>query len=176
MCASTRRGPKERAWDVLVGVLSDTHDRVPLIAMALDLFAERGVGAIVHAGDICSPFAAKALKAAEERCPLHVILGNNEGEMAGLKGVLPQLCQGPMRLELDGRKILVHHFDRWCEPADVAWADVVVTGHTHEVVNEMRDGALFLNPGECCGWVNGRCTVAVLDTAGPKAEIVALAP
>lgn len=161
---------------MLVGVLSDTHDRVPLIAKALDLFAERGVEAVVHAGDICSPFAAKALKAAEARCPLHVILGNNEGEMAGLKSVLPQLSKGPLRLELDGCRVLVHHFDEWCEPQDVAWARVVVTGHTHEVVNEIRDGRLFLNPGECCGWVNGRCTVALLDTSGPKAEIIELVP
>lgn len=161
---------------MLVGVLSDTHDRVPLITKALDLFAERGVGAVVHAGDICSPFAAKALKAAEDRCPLHVILGNNEGEIDGLTAILPQLCRGPIRLELEGRKILVHHFTKWCDADDVAWADVVITGHTHEVVNESRDGRLFLNPGECCGWVSGRCSVAVLDTTGPEAEIIDLIP
>jgi len=161
---------------MLVGVLSDTHDRVPLIAEALALFAGRGVGAVVHAGDICSPFAAKALRAVADRCPLHVIFGNNEGETAGLMTILPQLRRGPLRLELDGRKVLVHHFDEWCESADVDWAGVVVTGHTHEVVNEVRDDRLFLNPGECCGWVNGRCTVALLNTAGPDAEIVDLTP
>lgn len=161
---------------MLVGVLSDTHDRVPLITRALDLFAERGVETVVHAGDICSPFAAKAIKVAEQRCPLHVIFGNNEGEVAGLKAILPQLDRGPLRLELDGCNVLVHHFEKWCEPQDLAWADVVVTGHTHEVVNVERDGTLFLNPGECCGWVNGRCTVALLDTAGPTAEIIELTP
>ncbi len=161
---------------MLVGVLSDTHDRLPLMAKALDLFAQRGVGAVIHAGDLCSPFAAKALKQAEARAPLHVIFGNNEGEVAGLTAVLPQLRRGPLRLDLDGRNVLVHHFDKWCDPADVEWADIVVTGHTHEVVNEVRRGRLFLNPGECCGWVNNRCTVALLDLAGPKAEIVELTP
>jgi len=161
---------------MLIGVLSDTHDRVPLIAKALDLFTERRVEVVVHAGDLCSPFAAKALKAVEDRCPLHVIFGNNEGEMAGLTAVLPQLQRGPLRLEFGGRRILVHHFEKWCEPEDVSWAEVVITGHTHEVVNETRDGRLFLNPGECCGWVNGRCTVAILDTTEPKAEIAELKP
>jgi putative phosphoesterase len=161
---------------MIIGVLSDTHDRVPLITAALDLFARRGTESIIHAGDICSPFAAKALKLAEQRGPLYVLFGNNEGETAGLKSILPQLQRGPLRLELDGTRILVHHFEKWCDPQDVSWADVVITGHTHEVVNEVRDGKLFLNPGECCGWVNGRCTVAILDTNGPGAEIVELAP
>jgi uncharacterized protein len=161
---------------MLIGVLSDTHDRVPLIAKALDLFAEHKVKAVIHAGDIVSPFAAKALKAAESRCDLHVIYGNNEGESAGLASILPQISRGPLRLELDGCKVLVHHFDKWCDPGDVNWADVVITGHTHEIVNEIRDGRLFLNPGECCGWVNGRCTVALLDTDGPSARIIELEP
>lgn len=47
---------------------------------------------------------------------------------------------------------------------------VVITGHTHEVVNETRDGTLLLNPGECCGWVTDRCTAAVLDMDSLKAE------
>lgn len=161
---------------MLVGVLSDTHDRVPLIAQALDLFAKRGVRAVIHAGDICSPFAAKALKTVEDGCPLHVVFGNNEGEIDGLKSILPQLDRGPLRVELDGRKILVHHFEKWCKPVDLDWADVVITGHTHEVVNAVRDGKLFLNPGECCGWVNNRCSIALLDTAGPEAEIINLTP
>lgn len=159
---------------MLIGVISDTHDRMPKIDEALALFKGRDVQAVIHAGDICSPFAAKALKAVEDHCPLHVILGNNEGEQAGLKGVLPQLDTGPLKLELDARKILVHHFDEWCEPDDIHWADIVISGHTHEIVNEVRDGTLFLNPGECCGWVNGRCSVALLDTQGPSVEIVDL--
>ena len=49
---------------------------------------------------------------------------------------------------------------------------VVITGHTHQVVNETKSNTLFLNPGECCGWVNDLCTVAILDLDTLKAEIV----
>ena len=31
---------------------------------------------------------------------------------------------------------------------------------------------LFLNPGECCGWVHGKCTAAILDTEALAAEII----
>ena len=127
-----------------------------------------------HAGDLVAPFAAKMLAGFER--PVHVIYGNNDGERPGLAAMLPQIQDGPLHLDVAGRRILVHHFIDWCAPEDLARADVVVTGHTHEVVNDLRDGTLFLNPGECCGWVNGRCTAALLDPTGPAAEIIELTP
>ncbi len=155
-----------------IGVLSDSHDRLPAMNAALDEFRRRGVEAIIHAGDLVAPFAARRLQAWTG--PLYVTYGNNDGERKGLKGVLNQIQDGPMQVTLAGRRVLVHHYVDWCAPSDIAWADVVVTGHTHEIVNEIRDGKLYLNPGECCGWVSGRCTVAVLDTDRPSAEIVEL--
>ena len=69
----------------------------------------------------------------------------------------------------------MHHFADWLQPADLEGADVIITGHTHEIVNETRDGVLHLNPGEACGWLTDRCTVALLDTDALAAEIVELA-
>lgn len=158
---------------MLVGVIADTHDRLPLIDAALAVFAERRVEAVIHPGDFVAPFAVRRLL--NFNGPLYVTYGNNDGERGGLRGLLPQLQDGPLLIELGGRTILVHHFIDWCTPADLARAEVVVTGHTHEVVNRVEDGKLFLNPGECCGWVTGRPTVAILDTAGPSAEICELA-
>jgi len=158
---------------VLVGVLSDTHDRLPMIDAALALFALRRVEAVIHAGDLVAPFAARRLL--RYAGPLHVTYGNNDGERAGLKQLLPQIQDGPLFVTLGGRTVLVHHFVDWCQPADLSQADIIVTGHTHEVVNRFEPGNLFLNPGECCGWVTGRCTVAILDTDGPSAEVCELA-
>jgi putative phosphoesterase len=64
----------------------------------------------------------------------------------------------------------------WCPTELVTRADAVLTGHTHEVRNERKDGKLFLNPGECCGWITGRCTVAILDTDRLSAEVCDLTP
>lgn len=157
-----------------IGVIADTHDRLPTARRAVAMFKRMNVGAILHAGDYVAPFAAKLFAPPElpERIPLYCVYGNNDGERAGLKGMLPQLEDGPMRIELGGRVIVMHHFVDWLDAGALRGAEVVVTGHTHEVVNETRDGVLYLNPGECCGWVNDRCTVAVLDTDGPTAEII----
>ena len=157
---------------MLIGVLSDTHDRLPMIDAALALFARHGVKAMIHAGDFVAPFAVRPLLAFNG--PIHATFGNNDGERKGLKNLLPQLVDGPLHVELGGRSILVHHFVDWCDPADVERAEVIITGHTHEVVNRVDDGKLFLNPGECCGWVTGRCTVAILDTDGLSAEVCEL--
>ncbi|HEY3242524.1 MAG TPA: metallophosphoesterase [Phycisphaerae bacterium] len=157
---------------MLIGVISDTHDRLPMIDRALDLFVRRGVAAVIHPGDIVAPFAAKRLLA--WKGPLHLTYGNNDGERAGLKKLLPQIQEGPLWVDLAGKRILVHHFIDWCRPEDVATADIVITGHTHEVTTHYEGRKLLLNPGECCGWVTGRCTVALLDTDGPAAEICEL--
>jgi len=159
---------------MLIGVMSDTHDRLPLIDAALGLFSARQVDAVIHAGDFVAPFAVRRLL--RYTGPLYVTYGNNDGERAGLKTLLAQIQDGPLWVELAGRRILVHHFIDWCGPADIERAEVVITGHTHEVVNRFVGAKLFLNPGECCGWVTGRCTVALLDTEGPSAEVCELNP
>ena len=154
---------------MLVGVMADTHDRLDMIDAALSLFARRGVEALVHPGDFVAPFAMRRLLAFDT--PLYATYGNNDGERKGLKDLFPPLQDGPLFVELDGRTVLVHHYIGWCTQEDLQRAEIVVTGHTHEVVNRMEHGKLFVNPGECCGWVTGRCTVAILDTVGPSAEI-----
>ncbi len=159
---------------MLIGVIADTHDRLPQIDAALSLFARRKVEAVIHPGDFVAPFAVRRLLSYDG--PLHVTYGNNDGERAGLKELMPQVQDGPLFVELGGRTILVHHYIDWCKPADVERADIIITGHTHEVVNRFENGRLFLNAGECCGWVSGRCTVAILDTAGPSAEVCELEP
>lgn len=161
-----------------IGVISDSHDRLPTLQRAVSLFRRLRVDAVLHAGDLVAPFAAKLLtpEGGLGDLPLHVVYGNNDGEKAGLKKVLPGIVDGPLRVTLGGKKIVMAHFVDWLKPGDVNGADVVVTGHTHEIVNESKDGKLYLNPGECCGWVTGRCTVAMLDLSAMKAEVVEVHP
>jgi len=160
---------------MLVGVISDTHDRLPAFVNAMRLFEDRKVQAILHAGDYVAPFAAKLIAPAATSLPVHCIYGNNDGERAGLKKTLPQIIDGPLKITLAGRKIVMHHFIDWLTQADIQDADVVITGHTHSVVNEMVDGRLMLNPGECCGWLTGRCTVALLNLQTLEAQVVEVA-
>ncbi|MFW6059183.1 MAG: metallophosphoesterase [Phycisphaeraceae bacterium] len=156
-----------------LGVLSDTHDRLPTFRRAVQLFKRLKVDAIFHAGDFVAPFAAKLIAPdALTGTPLYCIYGNNDGERTGLKKILPNLQDGPLRVQLGGKTIVMHHYLDWLSDADVQGADVVITGHDHTAHVEQRAGRLYLNPGECCGWVNDRCTVATLDLETMHAEII----
>jgi putative phosphoesterase len=154
-----------------VGIIADTHDNIPKIKKALAAFAARHCEALIHAGDIISPFAAKALRAA--KLPIHAIYGNNDGERKGLADLLPGICDGPRLLELDGKKILVAHSIAQVSESARAGVDLVIVGHTH-VAGLERTKPLVLNPGECGGWLYGRHSVAVLDTARLAIEEIPL--
>jgi len=157
---------------MLIGVISDTHDHLTTIDRAIDVFDQRSVHAMIHPGDLVAPFAARRLL--KYNGPIYVTYGNNDGEREGLRKILPQIADGPLKILMGGKKILVHHFIEWCSQSDIDEADIVITGHTHDVVNEEQNGTLLLNPGECCGWVNDRATVGLLDTEAMSMEIVEL--
>ncbi|MFP4144006.1 MAG: metallophosphoesterase [Phycisphaeraceae bacterium] len=155
-----------------LGVISDTHDRLPTFARALERFQENQVEAIFHAGDLVAPFAAKLIAKDQIDVPVYCIYGNNDGERAGLKKVLPQIQDGPLSVRLGGRRIVMHHALDWLSQTDIAPADIVISGHNHEVSSRIIDEKLYLNPGECCGWLTGRCTAAILHVENLQTEIL----
>jgi uncharacterized protein len=159
-----------------IALMSDSHDRLPALRAAVSRLKELGAEQVVHAGDVIAPFAAKCLTPEHlgDR-PLHVIYGNNDGERAGLKKVLPQIADGPVRLELGGQRIAVAHYREWFAADDVAWADVLVSGHDHHAYIQADDGKLWINPGEVCGWLTGRCTFVMLDTDTTRTDLIDVA-
>jgi putative phosphoesterase len=50
--------------------------------------------------------------------------------------------------------------------------DVILYGHTHEVKIEHRFRSIIVNPGELCGYLTGKPTMAILDTETKKVEIL----
>lgn len=157
---------------MLIGIFSDSHDNLRQIERAIREFENRRVEAVLHAGDIVAPFAAKVI--ARLTVPVHVIYGNNDGEKVGLKNVLPQIQHGPLQLVLDEKAVAMAHDLSQIPAVMKDRADVLVAGHTHEAVVREEDGKLVINPGECGGWLKGRSTVAILDTRIMKATIVDL--
>jgi len=165
---------------MLIGVLSDTHDNLPMVRKAVRFFAEAGVEALLHAGDFVAPFALKVVLTFEPPSPreglrrpggpVYAVFGNNDGERAGLSKLLPDLTAGARRITLGERTIVLVHDEAALADADREDADVIVVGHTHDA--EVRAGKpLVVNPGECAGWIKGRCTVATLDTETLEATI-----
>ena len=152
-----------------IGVFGDTHDNLVAIDKALALFEDEDVEAIIHTGDFCSPFALKLI-VERIRVPLVGVYGNNDGERHGLARLCPDLCVGPRRAELGGRKLCLIHDAARLRHEDEMAADIVISGHTHAPVCRVNQGRLYLNPGECCGWLTGVGRASVLDTEAMTAH------
>lgn len=159
---------------MLLGVISDTHDRTPVIKQAVTLFNERKVAAVLHCGDFVAPFALNPFK--ELKCPFYAVFGNNDGEREGLTKVFEangwSLNGRPWSFELSGYKISILH-----EPAPIKnlveqrAQDLIVYGHTHEPYFEKKEKTMVVNPGEACGWVKGICSIALVDMAKQECVI-----
>ncbi|MBL7141039.1 MAG: metallophosphoesterase [Planctomycetes bacterium] len=152
-----------------IGAISDTHDNLVAVAAAVRFFEDQGVETILHAGDYCAPFALKRLL--QTRIPVQGVFGNCDGEREGLTQLLPSLTRGPRHLELGGKKICLIHDRARLAHEDFEASDILVFGHTHQAEVRREEGRLVVNPGECAGWLTGRCTVAVIDTDTLSADI-----
>ena len=157
----------------MIGVMADTHDHRTMTRRAVRIFSDRRVTLVIHAGDFVAPFTAWDL--ADLGCPLVGVFGNNDGDRAALQKAFAgfaTLHDPPHRLSVAGRRVVVAH-ERDAAEAASEGADVLIYGHSHraEVIEE---SPLRLNPGETCGWVTGRSSVALLDPGSLTVAIVDL--
>lgn len=161
---------------MLVGIMSDTHDNLPAIEAAVQKLREKGVAVILHAGDIVAPFVVPIL--ARSGAKVFAVFGNNDGEKAALRKRFKEIgeLQGEVAVvDLGGKKAAVYHGS---EPviADALTGcgqyDIVALGHSHTPLIEQRGRTLVVNPGECCGYLSGKRTVALVDTDTMKADLI----
>ncbi len=158
---------------MLIGIMSDSHDNLKAIASAVQYFNRREVLTVLHAGDLVAPFTYRELK--KLQMPLQITFGNNDGERLGLKNIFGEKIHvPPYKLKIDAKKVLLlHEPDNMAAIADSGHFDLIVYGHTHEI--DVGTGkTLIINPGECGGWVTGKSTIAVWNTATNEVEIIDL--
>lgn len=159
---------------MLIGIISDTHDNMPQIKRAVDLFKERKVEHVVHAGDFTSPFTFRILR--DLTCGFTGIFGNNDGDKLLLQKVSEgRVFNQPHIFELEGRKIAVIHEHHIADAlADSGHYDLVIYGHTHKPEIRKVKNTLVINPGEAGSWLYGKSTVAIADLSLMSAEIINL--
>ena len=153
---------------MLVGVMADSHDNMPMIRRAIELFVKERVEVVLHAGDFVAPFAAKEVM--EFPGKVIAVFGNNDGEREGLRKVVGDIEEPPRRLELGGLKWLLAHDRDAVAAEELKGIDVLVLAHSHDPTVE-GGGMLAVNPGECGAWLTGRATVVLFDTEKREAQI-----
>ncbi|MBU1998745.1 MAG: metallophosphoesterase [Candidatus Omnitrophota bacterium] len=154
---------------MLLGIFSDTHDNLPLIEKAVRFFNQQAVDFVLHAGDFVAPFSVNKIK--KLKCDWKGIFGNNDGEQKGLSVISEGRIQsGPLRVKLEGKEITLVHDIMQIEP-DNEPAKIIICGHTHKPQIINQGSKLVINPGECCGWLWGKASVALLELNTLKAKL-----
>lgn len=149
------------------------------IRKAVEFFNDKGVKTVLHAGDLVSPFTARAFK--ELKPKLYFVFGNNDGDKVILTKRFEEIgaisCGNFGDLTIDGLHIALLHGTNEALVKALAKSgefDVIVRGHTHEPGVKIIEGVTVINPGESSGVLSGKATVAILEVANLNVEITQL--
>jgi putative phosphoesterase len=162
-----------------IGILADTHDNVPRVDGAVEIFNQENVDIVLHAGDYVSPFTVVRLKRLKAK--LIGVFGNNDGDREYLKKRFAEIQGAEVRgnfaeVNLDGLKVALLHDEGelFHSLVNSQSYDVVVHGHTHEARVCRKGKTIVINPGEACGYLSGKPTVAIFDTRTHETQVTEL--
>ena len=165
---------------MLIGAISDTHDNLPQVEKAVKYLNDQKVGLVLHAGDYVAGFVIPKFK--QLNCKLIGVFGNNDGDHELLKKRFSETANCTIhdrfaQVEVEGYRIaLLHGTETELLDAIInsGYFDAVIHGHSHNKSIDKKGKTLVINPGEVCGYLTGKCTVALLDTAKREAKIMEL--
>ena len=165
---------------MLIGAISDTHDNLPQIEKAVKYLNDQKVGLVLHAGDYVAGFVIPKFK--QLNCKLIGVFGNNDGDHELLKKRFSETTNCTIHDQFTSIKIevyriaLLHGEETELLNAiiDSGYFNAVVHGHSHYKSTEMKGKTLAINPGELCGYLTGKSTLALLDTVKQEAKIIEL--
>ncbi|HEY8668405.1 MAG TPA: YfcE family phosphodiesterase [Tepidisphaeraceae bacterium] len=135
---------------MLIGLLSDTHDRLPAMIAAVNLLRQRGAEFFIHCGDVGSEQILDQLAG----LPAAFVFGNNDWDLRSLEryaqsiGVQCLLHFGD--LELGGKRIAVVHGDDAKLLARILTDqehDYLLKGHSHQREDRRVGRTRIINPG-----------------------------
>ncbi|MDH5362889.1 MAG: metallophosphoesterase [Aigarchaeota archaeon] len=152
-----------------IGVVSDSHDNLPLIDQVVSRLNGLRVEAVLHAGDYVSPFTAPRF--GNLKAKMFGVWGNNDGDRnqltklyslngAEMRGIFSELSLGGLTIAL----LHGHHEELLRSLIRSEGYDVVVSGHTHQPAVRKEGETLLLNSGEICAYLTQRSTFGIIDT------------
>jgi len=165
---------------MLIGAISDTHDNLPLIEKAVQILNQQNLGLVLHTGDYVAGFVIPKL--AKLNCPLIGVFGNNDGDHELLKKRFSETTNCTIhdrftQTSIEGYRIALlhgHETELLNAIVDSGYFNAVIHGHSHSRSIEQKGKTLSINPGELCGYLTGKPSIAILDTAKRQAEFIEL--
>lgn len=156
---------------MIVGILSDTHDRVDAMSAGMSLLAEKRAEFFIHCGDVGGEGIIDLLAGKSAA----FVWGNNDHDRAALARYSQSLavnCLGEFgELTLGGKSFAIIHGDDdrlYRRLISEQRHDYLLHGHTHVRRDERVGTMRVINPGALHR--ASPKTVAVLDTATDQLE------
>lgn len=166
-------------------IVSDSHDRRAHLASAVEDAKARGAEVVLHCGDLVAP---STLHAAQPfGLPIHVIHGNNMGDIAALcklcskSGSLVTYHGQDASIELNDKRIFIVHYPHYARAmAATGDYDLVCNGHEHKahidrITNVKGGETIMLDPGSV-GGVSAKATYVLGDLGSMEFEILEVPP
>jgi len=144
---------------VRIAILSDIHDNVWNLSQALKFLNDNDIDGLFCCGDLCSPFVVSLLADGLPDTPIHIVLGNNDGDPLRIKSNadkykdIVSLYGELAEIEIDYKKFAVIHFSNIAQSiAESGRFDVVCCGHNHMYKVDRVGESLLINPGAIMGY------------------------
>jgi putative phosphoesterase len=147
-----------------LAIISDIHDNIWNLRAALSYIAGANVDTLMCCGDLCSPFVV-GLFASEFRGPIHVVAGNNEGDIRQFmlisarankaRGEAAQITFHGQFFEgeIGGKQVAMNHYPEIALAIAAAGLhDLVCFGHNHQYEIRFFEKTMALNPGALMGY------------------------
>lgn len=156
-----------------IGILSDTHGNLPATGRAARLFAQAGVGAVFHCGDIGGSDVLAALAGVFQplEVPVYAVTGNVDAYSSDWKffptHVGVTLLGRFGEVVVAGKKIALLHSDdrtRFQKTVMCGEYDLVLTGHSHEDHDFKVGSTRCINPGTTGRGAPNTCAILDLES------------
>lgn len=173
---------------MILGIISDTHDVLPAIHNAFNIFAKHKVQTVIHCGDwktaeTVTYFASEAVK---KNIKVYSVFGNRDVERDTILKTNASLNHPIfideselVKVVIAGKKIMAYHGHHRPTLIKIITSneyDVVCTGHTHKPRIEQISNTLIINPGSTAFKIprqkNSKPSIALYNTESNTAEIL----
>lgn len=133
-----------------IGVISDTHDNFDSTKRAVEIFKQRDIKTVLHAGDIIDMVILDLFCDFD----LFLVQGNGDPDIPQINKKLQSLkkneCHKHYDIQILGKNILLTHGDNiphFRSAVESGMYDYIIKGHTHFPEDYIRNNIRILNPG-----------------------------
>ena len=157
-----------------IGVLSDIHDNIDNLNVAVEILKKRGIEVVFVLGDLICPNVAKILG---DNFSGYCIRGNNDGDIVGIQTKLGKNIKFFPNtyaiVEFENKSFFMTHYDDLASTVNPSHFDFVFYGHNHTKFSKNINDCLILNPGEI-GHMRNKPSFAIVDLDTKEYEFIDL--